>query len=114
MKAILSAGIRTLPPFCVVSAKIALPSGAARAAARSRSTSSAVASVSTTSSRGMDWIPILTSTVPLSVLWPFWFGLVLVGFALVGSAGPAADAPPGQPRDQLLSRLLRDRAERAH
>src|ERR1700761_3328475 len=111
MKAILSAGTRTLPPFCVLSARIALPPGAASAAARSRSTSSAVASVSTTSSRGMDWMPILTSMVPLSVLWaPLWSGLVL---ALVGSAGPAADAAPGQPRDQLLGRVLRDRAERA-
>src|SRR6202007_2101345 len=97
---ILSAGTRTRPPFWVVSARMALPSGAASAAARSRSTSSAVASVSTTSSRGMDCMPILTSTI-----------LPLVGFALVRRARPAADAAPGEPRDELLGRLFGDRAK---
>ena len=101
IKAILSAGIRTRPPFWVESAKMALPSVALSAAARSRSISAAVASVSTTSSRGIDCIPILTSTI-----------LPLVGFALVGRARPAADAAPGESRDELLGGLLGDRAER--
>src|ERR1700753_2032858 len=102
IKAILSAGISTRPPFWVVSARTDLPSAAASAAIRSRSTSSAVASVSTSSSRGMDCMPILTSTF-----------LPWVGLALVRRARPAADAAPGEPRDELLGRLLGDRAERA-
>src|ERR1700729_364737 len=102
IKAILSAGTRTRPPFWVESARMALPSAALSAAARSRSISSAVASVSTTSSRGIDCIPILTSTI-----------LPLVGFGLVGGARPAADAAPGESRDELLGGLLGDRAERA-
>src|SRR5512135_2907497 len=56
----------------------------------SRCTSSAETVVSSTSSRWMDWIPILTST------------------ALLSSAGtrPAADAAPGQPGHQLLGSVL--------
>src|SRR6516162_5776251 len=100
MNAILSAGIRTRPPFWADSVRSPGPSGPRSAASRSRSISAAVASVSTTSSRGMDWIPILTST------------LLLIS-PLVGGAGPAADPAPGQAGHQLLGCLLGDRPQRA-
>src|SRR5690348_7991067 len=69
------------------------------AVTRERSTSSGEDGVSSTSSLWMDWIPILTSTVILS----------LVRSNRVAGPRPAADPAPGQPGHELLRGVLRDR-----
>src|SRR6516225_7813904 len=67
---------------------------------RERSTSSGDEGVSTTNSRVMDWMPILTSTLVLS----------LVRGGRLAGPRPAADPPPGQPGHQLLRGILGDLA----
>src|SRR5882724_10476428 len=95
------------------------------ALARERSISSGDALVSSTSSRGIDWIPILTSTVLLSVLVLGTAGLGTAGLGTtgLGTAGlgaavftrpwPAADPPPRQPGYELLGGVLGDLMARA-
>src|SRR5215469_4335184 len=92
----------------------------AKAEANARSISSGDESVSTTSSRGIDWIPILTSTAFLSVSVlgatghrAAGAGAVVFGTAVLTGPRPAADPPPRQPRDQLLGGVLGDHLVRA-
>src|SRR5215831_6117310 len=73
------------------------------AVSRERSTSSGDEGVSSTSSLRMDWIPIFTSTVILSLVRGRW----------IAGPRPAADPAPGEPRHELLRGILRDRAVRA-
>src|SRR5215469_3469468 len=121
--------MRIFPPFSSASENTR-PS--ASAAVRARSTSSAVVSVSTMSSRGADWIPILTSTTILSAAIPsrdacdsparnYFMNRCARSTRRhpdyrTGSPGerPAADAAPGQPAQQLLRGILGDIPAGAH
>src|SRR5262249_52714283 len=81
------------------------------AVVRERSTSSGEDGVSSTSSLWMDWIPILTSTVILSLVSSNSLPgrTSLVGGNRVAGPRPAADPPPGQPGHELFRGVLRDR-----